>query len=130
MTRINKQAVQQQVMQLTGISHDEYCLAQFDGAYAYLRHYLNGDMQGTEFLTHSQSFWQWWTLQWALRDEQFIAMHYACASKQVLQRLWKSLHKPHNIIGRLPQHVMDDSYSLMVSDVWKEFHQTQYTRHA
>lgn len=38
----------------------------------YLQNYIPGDPQGIDMLVENKIFWNWWRLNWAIRDSQFV----------------------------------------------------------
>jgi hypothetical protein len=117
----NWQAIQNMVMAATGTSHEEYCNAQFEGAYKYLNHFIGGDNAGINILTKSTCFWLWWRNQWAIREQDFLMNDCTVInSTDALKRIWKSLHKAHNISAVPGKMVFDESYALMIAELFKE----------
>jgi hypothetical protein len=123
----NWQAIQDMVMAATGTTHDEYCQAQFEGAYKYLHYFIPGDEQGIDILVKSKTFWVWWRNQWAIREEDFLMNDCTVIKNSAaLKRIWLSLHKPHNITAVPGKIVFEESYALMIADLLKEVKQQDY----
>lgn len=75
------------VIDLVGITDEEYNTMQFEGGIDFLTHYISEGKEETleawrRELSYSRVFWAWWRNQWLLRDEMLLTG--GLVSKQLL----------------------------------------------
>lgn len=103
-----------------GISHTVYCWRMYFAGLDYLEHYLR-DRQDIGRFERSRIFWNWWKIQWTIREEEFMtyALKYPMAHRFFL---WTKLHDPLLLAQeRTPNGIMlGDSWCVMIGTMRRE----------
>jgi len=117
--------IEARVLQLTGLKAPQRAEMVFENAYRFLERYIGQDDWAESYITQSRVFWQWWRLQWRIRDEVFLARvkgrrygrHQMCS-------LYQREHCPMKLAGLPPAALIHKEYSRMMDEVHKEWKQS------
>lgn len=102
---INKNKYKQVICTALGWDNFEYQLYQFETGMRYLEHSIKVPDR-IKLIAETQSFWMWWTNQWAIRDRNFcvtlgldmdLAERLLSGIQYDLRELYESEHQPEEL---------------------------------
>jgi len=114
---------QQQVTRLLQWSDQRYAEFIFECGTAYLQHYTRGE--GQLIISHimrSRIFWNWWKMEWELRDRAFIESQVIPLKLDNLLAIYRALHDPAALAGEMTPSglVLRESYNTMIAELNQE----------
>ena len=119
MTR-DPNTIQQEVLQCTGLTQEEYAIHQWEQAFAFLHHHIGEeDEYVVSQYTLTREFWAWWRMQWSFRDEVFLdtIKSHRYNRTAAIQRVWLQWHNPERIDAYPPTHLVRKAMAEMDAQV-------------
>lgn len=129
------QRVKNRVLELTGITEDQLSEMIFKHGIKWVSSRVDGDDMGVSVLSSSPQFWDWYTNQWNLTDEVWVASHtqgditdylvlnglegvcnIRTADKRILRAEYAQLHSGE-MIARPGAEVWEDVHERIISSV-------------
>lgn len=114
------EAAKQQVTAAIGIGHMAYNWRMYLNGLTYLEHYVR-DRQDIDRFERSRIFWNWWKIQWTIREEEFMtyAINYPLPQRFFF---WCKLHDPLLLAQeRTPNgEILGNSWCVMIGNMRKE----------
>lgn len=116
-TGVKKPSQQQQVQNLLHWDELRYCHFKYRQGIQYLRLYTQGDDGMLNWLERNRLFWNWWKIQWALRDSVYAEDAGRLGQLQHRRLLYTSLHNPYTLIHEIvpPVDVFGDLKRLLTT---------------
>ncbi len=88
---------EQLIQALFDLTEDSYCQFKFDTGIAYARRMTINDEMGYNMLIKTRFFWQWWKLEWAKRDAEFLDVYSATANTAILYEQYLYIHNVYRL---------------------------------
>jgi hypothetical protein len=84
----------------------------------YLQCYIPNDPAGIDMLVATDIFWNWWKLEWLIRDKQFLQLTQDCTPQSALS-IYVNMHCPDVLIKDVypSAEVMHRGYNKMIQEL-------------
>lgn len=94
---------------------------QYKTGLAYLKHYIPNDPAGADMLCRSKTYWNWWKINWANRDFEFLSHNYTCKCQTpLLVTIYKEYHDAKTLAAEIYPSglVLGVSYKRMIQELF------------
>lgn len=115
--------IQEQIVDILQWDEDRYSKYVLECGNAYLYAYIKNEAEEViAQIKRSRIFWNWWKINWQLRDLAFIESISAPIKKDVARQVYQSLHDPATLAAELfpDGTVLGESYAAMIEELNQE----------
>lgn len=115
--------IKDQVINLLGISEQEYNDNIYETGLKYLEHYIPDESPKIiRQIIGSAIFWNWWKLHWEKRDQAFCESQVIRLKERELRMIYHELHNPVSLAEELYANgvMLGESYQHMMQELKEE----------
>lgn len=118
-----KDLVKAQILQLVGLTEEDYNVLVWERGLGYAYHYTNQDDEAVRYMTKAKSYWQWWTNQWMLIDQRFLncySRYRNPSAQEAIRDAWFHEHDIESMVAYPGRAVLEETFACMIGKMIDE----------
>lgn len=126
MSYIIDQTIKKQVLDLIEWDEQQYAQFIYDCGLAYLQNVISNEYESiTKSIISNEIFWNWWKINWEMRDQEFVEkMEIWSIGIEADREVYLNNNDPKILAKAIYLNglVLQSSYAAMIQDLHKQVH--------